>query len=61
MRYASEATTNVKVTDATFNSLRAFLDTRRIVELVMNVAFYNAVARVLVPLGVELEAGAKKG
>jgi hypothetical protein len=28
---------------------------------VMNVAFYNAVARVIVPCGVELEAGAKKG
>ena len=27
---------------------------------VMNVAFYNAVVRVLVPLGVELEAGAHK-
>jgi alkylhydroperoxidase family enzyme len=40
--------------------LCAFLDTRRITELVMNVAFYNAVVRVLVPLGVELEAGAHK-
>jgi 4-carboxymuconolactone decarboxylase len=60
MRYASEATTNIKVRDATFNALRAFLDTRRITELVMNVAFYNAVVRVLVPLGVELEAGAHK-
>ena len=55
MRYASEATTNIKVSDATFNALRDFLDNRRITELVMNVAFYNAVVRVLVPLGVELE------
>ena len=60
MRYTSEATTNIKVTDATFNALHAFLDTRRITELVMNVAFYNAVVRVLVPLGVELEPGAHK-
>jgi alkylhydroperoxidase family enzyme len=60
MRYAAEATTNIKVSDATFNALCAFLDTRRITELVMNVAFYNAVVRVLVPLGVELEAGAHK-
>jgi len=60
MRYASEATTNIKVSDATFNALRAFLDNRLITELVMNVAFYNAVVRVLIPLGVELEAGAKK-
>jgi len=60
MRYAAETTSNVKVSDATFNALRAFLDNRRIMELVMNVAFYNAVARVLVPCGVELEAGAEK-
>jgi len=60
MRYASEATTSIKVSDTTFNGLRRFLDNRRITELVMNVAFYNAVVRVLIPLGVELEAGAKK-
>jgi alkylhydroperoxidase family enzyme len=60
MRYAAEATTSIKVSDATFNALRSFLDTRRITELVMNVAFYNAVVRVLVPLGVELEPGAHK-
>jgi alkylhydroperoxidase family enzyme len=60
MRYAVEATRNVKVDEATFDALRAFLDNRRIMELVMNVAFYNAVARVLVPCGVELEPGAKK-
>jgi alkylhydroperoxidase family enzyme len=61
MRYAEEATRNVRVSDVTFDALRVFLDDRRIMELVMNVAFYNAVARVLVPCGVELEAGAKKG
>lgn len=61
MRYAAEATTNVKVGDATFDALRAFLDNRRIMELAMNVAFYNAVVRILVPMGVELEAGAKRG
>jgi alkylhydroperoxidase family enzyme len=61
MRYAEEATRNVRVSDVTFDALRVFLDDRRIMELVMNVAFYNAVARVIVPCGVELEAGAKKG
>jgi len=60
MRYAAEATSMVKVSDETFEALRGFLDSRRIMELVMNVAFYNAVARVIVPCGVELEAGAKK-
>ncbi|HKV54785.1 MAG TPA: carboxymuconolactone decarboxylase family protein [Candidatus Binataceae bacterium] len=60
MRYAAETTSEVKVKDATFEALRGFLDNRRIMDLVMNVAFYNAVARVIVPCGVELEAGAKK-
>ena len=61
MRYAAEATTNVKVSDAAWNALKGFLDTRRMMELVANVAFYNMVVRVLVPVGVELEAGAKRG
>jgi len=61
MRYAAEATQNVAVSEATFEALRGFLDDRRIIELVMNVAFYNAVARIIVPCGVELEAGARKG
>ena len=60
MRYAEEATRNVRVSEVTFDGLRGFLDNRRITELVMNVAFYNAVVRVIVPCGVELEAGAKK-
>jgi alkylhydroperoxidase family enzyme len=60
MRYASEATLDVKVGDATFDALRQFLDNRRIMELVMNVAFYNAVVRILVPCRVELEPTTKK-
>ncbi|MBF6560601.1 MAG: carboxymuconolactone decarboxylase family protein [Candidatus Binataceae bacterium] len=61
MRYAAEVTTNIKVGDATFDALRGFLDNRKITELAMNVAFYNMVVRILVPFGVELEAGARKG
>ncbi|HLW71831.1 MAG TPA: carboxymuconolactone decarboxylase family protein [Candidatus Binataceae bacterium] len=60
MRYAEEATRNVRVSELTFDALRDFLDNRRIMELVMNVALYNAVARVIVPCAIELEAGAKK-
>ena len=60
MRYAVEATSNVRVADSTFERLRRFLDDRRLMELVINVAFYNAVARIIVPCGVELEPGAKK-
>src|SRR5580658_4108920 len=36
IRYADEATNNVKVSDATWNALKSFLDTRRIMELVQN-------------------------
>ena len=55
MRYAAEVTTNIKVSD-----MREFLDDRRIMELAMSVAFYNAVVRIIVPIGVELEPGAHK-
>jgi AhpD family alkylhydroperoxidase len=51
MRYALEAT---------FEALRKALDTRRLMEVIQNVAFYNMVVRILVPLGVEVEAGVKK-
>jgi alkylhydroperoxidase family enzyme len=60
MRYAAEATRNVKVSDAVFEQVRRFLDTRRMMELVQNVAFYNMVVRILVPLGIEVEPGVKR-
>lgn len=58
IRYAAEATVNVRVADATFEALKTFLDTARLMELVENVAYYNMVVRILVPTGVELEADA---
>jgi alkylhydroperoxidase family enzyme len=60
MRYALEATMNVAVSDATFEALRTSLGTRRLMEVIQNVAFYNMVVRILVPLGVEVEPGVKK-
>jgi alkylhydroperoxidase family enzyme len=60
MQYAVEATRDVTVSDATFEALRGFLDNRRVMELVMNVAFYNAVVRILVPCKVELEPATRK-
>jgi len=60
IRYAAEATTSVQIEDHTWNALKSFMDTRKIMELVQNVAFYNMVVRVLVPAGVELEPGVKK-
>jgi alkylhydroperoxidase family enzyme len=59
-RYAFEATMNVAVSDATFEALRKALGTRRLMELVQNVAFYNMVVRILVPLQVEVESGVTK-
>ena len=58
IRYAAEATKPVAVADVTFDALREFLDQEQIIELVLNVAFYNMVVRVLVPLEIDLEPDA---
>ncbi len=60
IRYATEVTQNVRVTDTTFDALRAFLDPEQIVELTLNTGFYNMVVRFLLPMQVELEPDAKK-
>ncbi|MGH7907117.1 MAG: carboxymuconolactone decarboxylase family protein [Candidatus Binataceae bacterium] len=59
IRYAAEATRNVAVSDATFSAVRGFLDNRRLMELILNVASYNLIVRVLLPTGVELEPDLK--
>ena len=58
IRYAAEATKPVAVSDATFDALHEFLDQEQIIELVLNVAFYNMVVRVLLPLEIDLESDA---
>jgi 4-carboxymuconolactone decarboxylase len=58
IRYAAEATQQVAVAAATFEALRGFLDEQQLLELVLNVAFYNMIVRVLGPLEVELEPDA---
>jgi uncharacterized peroxidase-related enzyme len=60
IRYATEVTQNVKITDATFDALRTFLDNEQIVELTLNIGFYNMVVRFLVPMQVDLEPGARE-
>lgn len=60
IRYATEVTQEVKVSDATFNALRGFLDDEQIVELTLNIGFYNMVVRFLLPMQVELEPEARK-
>ncbi len=60
IRYATEVTQNVRVTDATFDALRKFLDPEQIVELTLNTGFYNMVVRFLLPMQVDLEPDARK-
>jgi len=60
IRYATEATQKVRVSDATFNALRSFLDGEQIVELALNVGFYNMIVRFLLPMEVDLEPGVRE-
>lgn len=55
LRGAREATLNMKVSDATFAALREQMDGERIVDLIVTIAFYSAVVRVLASLEVDVE------
>lgn len=52
---AREMTQDLAVSDATFAHLRAGLDNECIVDLVMTIAFYNGVVRVLPSLQIDVE------
>ena len=58
IRYATEVTQQVRVSDATFDALRDFLDDEQLVELTLNTGFYNMVVRFLLPMQVDLEPDA---
>ena len=58
IRYATEATQHVRVSDAAFDALRNFLDAEQLVQLVLIVAHYNLASRMLLPLEIELESDA---
>jgi len=60
LRYAAEATLAIEVRDATWNSLIANFTLREAMDLVMAVAWYNAVARINGPLRVENEPWFKR-
>ncbi|HKD70368.1 MAG TPA: carboxymuconolactone decarboxylase family protein [Candidatus Binataceae bacterium] len=60
IRYALEVTRDVRVSDGTFAAVRELLGDPQLMELVLVVAFYNMVVRILEPLQVELEPGVKK-
>jgi alkylhydroperoxidase family enzyme len=55
VRYAREATLSLNVSNETWSALRSQFSVRESMDVVMAVAWYNAVARVLLPLEIELE------
>ena len=55
VRYAREATLSLEVSDETWSALRRHLSEREAMDVVMAVAWYNAVARMILPLKVERE------
>jgi alkylhydroperoxidase family enzyme len=60
VRYAREATLKVDVSEPTWSALRKHLDLRETMDIVMAVAWYNAVVRMLMPMRVETEAWFRK-
>ena len=56
MRYAREATVALEVSDTTWDGLTTHLPSnQQVLEVVLQVAWYNASARIMVPLRIELE------
>jgi len=56
LQYTDEVAQNVKVRDETFNSLKKYFNEQKIVELTLSIGYWGLIARVLVPLQVEIEA-----
>lgn len=55
LRYTDEVASNVSVDAGTFQALRRYLDEQCIVELTLAVGYWGMIARVLVPLQVEID------
>ena len=55
LRAAREMTETLAISDATFTALREGLDNEHIVDLVITIAFYNGVVRVLAGLQIDVE------
>lgn len=55
MRYAAEVTTNIHVSDATWDALARHFTAKQLVELALIVGWYNQTVRVIIPLQIELE------
>jgi alkylhydroperoxidase family enzyme len=56
LQYVDEVTRNVQVEEGTFKSLAEHLNERCIVELTLSIGYWGMVARLLVPLQVEIDA-----
>ena len=55
LRAAREMTQDLGLSDATFAELRRGLDTERLTDLVVTIAFYNGLVRLLAAMQVEVE------
>ena len=56
LQYVDEVASKVSVSDQTFNALKKYFNDSTIVELTVTVGYYSMLARVLVPLQVEVDA-----
>jgi len=55
LQYTDEVAQKVKVTNQTFNGLKNFFNEQAIVELTITIGYYGMLARLLVPLQVEVD------
>lgn len=56
LKAAREMTKDLAISDATFAALKPHLDNERLTDLVITIAFYNAVVRLLASLQIDTEA-----
>lgn len=55
LQYTDEVAQNVEVKDETFMELKRYLNERAIVELTLSIGYWGMVARVLVPLKIDID------
>jgi uncharacterized peroxidase-related enzyme len=55
LQYVDEVAQNVKVTDATFEALNKYLNEQNIVEITLAIGWWGMLARLFVPLEVEVD------
>jgi alkylhydroperoxidase family enzyme len=55
LRAAREMTNGLAISDETFAALRQELDNERLIDLILAIAFYNAVVRILETLQIDVE------